>query len=74
MARASYDRAIKCKKCGNFTMYFYRWQRRILCQGCGAYLADYNENGKCEYIESNAKIVTVKTTKKLFSTIYEEVG
>lgn len=74
MARISYETALKCKKCGSFTTEFYRWQRRILCQECGAYIADHDENGKCEYIANNAKLVTVKVTNKLFSKSYEEVN
>ena len=73
MARISYKQALKCKKCGHFTLEVDRSIRHVLCQGCGAHIMDYDGNGHGEYIGENAEPVSVKVTHKLFSTTYEEV-
>jgi ribosomal protein S27E len=72
MAYVTYEQAIKCKQCGKLRTSIDRFQRTILCQGCGAHIMTYNGNLEAE-VTKNADIVTVKVTNKLFSRILEEV-
>lgn len=72
MARVSYESALKCKRCGHFTLEINRFVRRILCQECGAHIAD-REDGKVAYIANNAEFVDVKITHKFFQSVIEEV-
>lgn len=72
MAHITYEQAIKCKQCGKLTMSIKRFQRTVLCQGCGTHIMTNLGNLEAEVTE-NADIVAVKVTHKLFSDIYEEV-
>lgn len=72
MAYVTFEQAIKCKRCGKLTASFNRFQRTVLCQGCGTHIMTYEGNLEATVTE-NANITTVKVTHKLFSDIYEEV-
>lgn len=72
MARVTYEVGVKCKRCGKLLISFDRFQRTILCQGCGTHILTYLGNREAEATE-NAEKITVKVTHKLFSDIYEEV-
>lgn len=73
MARVSFAKGLKCEQCGNISISFPRGRRYLLCQGCGAHLADHIENEGIEIHSENAELITVKVTDRLFSTTYEEV-
>ena len=73
MARVTYEKGLKCKKCGNLIIHANRFSRCVLCQNCGAHLADLNIKELEMLVTDNANIVTVKVTHKLFKDIYEEV-
>lgn len=73
MARISYERGIKCKKCGKIIIAIDNPSFCVLCQGCGAHLADNDYENNALVVTNNAKIITVKVTHKLFHDIFEEV-
>ena len=73
MARISYERGIKCKKCGKIIIAIDNPSFCVLCQGCGAHLADNDSENNALVVTNNAKIITVKVTHKLFHDIFEEV-
>ena len=73
MARVTYEKGVKCLKCGNLITTVNRFNRTILCQECGAYIGDFDLSKKELLITDNAKDVVIKVTHKLFSNIYEEV-
>ena len=73
MARVSYERGVKCKKCGELYTSFYKGTSCMLCQNCGTHILNYNSKTNEGTITKNAEIVTIKITHKLFKEIYEEV-
>jgi ribosomal protein S27E len=73
MARISYERGLKCKRCGKIITTIDRFSSFVLCQGCGAYLAEFDREKKEINVANDAKIITVKVTHKLFHDIFEEV-
>ena len=73
MARVSYETGLKCKQCGKIVLSVDRFCTRVLCQGCGAHILDFNFKTKEGTMTKNSEQVTVKVTHKLFSDIYEEV-
>ena len=73
MARVSYERGIKCKKCGEMIVSFNRFKHCILCQNCGSHLMDFNLQTKEGVVTENADIITVKVTHKMFHDLYQEV-
>lgn len=73
MARISYERGIKCKKCGKIIIAIDNPSFCVLCQGCGTHLADNDYENSALVVTNNAKIITVKVTHKLFHDIFEEV-
>lgn len=73
MARVTYEQGVKCLKCGKLCTSIKRFQKTVLCQGCGAYLGDFDISERELTVSDNADIITVKVTHKLFSDIYEEV-
>lgn len=72
MAKVTYERGIKCKRCGKICTSFDRGHY-ILCQGCGTHIMNFDLKSKKGEITENADIITVKVTHKLFSKTYEEV-
>ena len=73
MARISYEQGIKCKKCGKIIIAIDNPSFCVLCQGCGAHLANNDYENNALIVTNNAKIITVKVTHKLFHDIFEEV-
>lgn len=73
MAKISYMRGIKCKRCGELYVTFDKSSRYFLCQNCGAYLGNFDIEANCLTVEEDGKIVTIKVTHKLFSETYEEI-
>lgn len=73
MAKISYTRGIKCKRCGKLYVTLNKYLRCFLCQNCGAYLGNFDIEANCLTVEENGEIVTIKVTHKLFSETYEEV-
>ena len=73
MARVTYERVIKCKRCGEIYVEIDRFQHCVLCQHCGTHIMDFDNKNKKGIVTKNADIVTVKVIHKLFSDIYEEV-
>lgn len=73
MAKVTYERGIKCKKCGKICVSFNRNAHYVLCQGCGTHIMNFNPKSKNGEVTENADIITVKVTHKLFSETYEEV-
>ena len=73
MAIVTYERGIKCKKCGNIYVEIDRFQYCVLCQNCGTHVLNFDIKNKKGIVTKNADIVTVKVTHKLFRDIYEEV-
>ena len=70
MAKIEFLPGIKCKNCGKIETPPFGHH---LCQGCGTKIVDgYNQKDGF-LINKNATIISVKITKKLFKTIYEEV-
>lgn len=73
MAKITYERGVKCKKCGNIITSFNKGNYYILCQNCGTHIMTYDTKNNEIKVTENAKIITVKVTHKLFQEIYEEV-
>ena len=73
MAKVTYERGVKCKKCGKILISFNKCEHYILCQGCGTHIMNFDHKHNEGTITQNADIVTVKVTYKLFKEIYEEV-
>lgn len=73
MARVTYERGLKCKRCGRMYISIDRFQRCIVCQDCGAHIANFDRRNKEAEITKNADVITVKVTHKLFTDICEEV-
>ena len=73
MAKVTYERGIKCKKCGKIIISFDRYKQHILCQNCGTYLINFDPESKSGTVTQNADMISVKVTHKLFKEIYEEV-
>ena len=73
MARITYERAVKCKRCGEISVSIDRFQSYVLCQNCGEHIANLDIKNRELELTENADIVTVKVTHKLFKDIYEEV-
>ena len=72
MAKTEILRGIKCNKCGHIDIPPFGYH---LCQNCGAYVIDDFIRGKGGWqITSNANIIPVKVTHKLFKDILEEVN
>ena len=46
MAKITYEQGIKCSKCENIFTSMNKFQKTILCQGCGTYLGDFDLNKK----------------------------
>ena len=74
MAKVTYERGIKCKKCGKIIISFDRHKQHILCQDCGTHIMDFDIRRKHGEVTQNADIISVKITHKLFKEIYEEVS
>lgn len=72
MARITYEQGIKCRKCGKIITSIKRFQKVVLCQGCGKYLGDFDLNERELTVNDNADIITLKVTHNFFSNIYEE--
>lgn len=72
MAKVTYEVGLRCKQCGDVSITFNRYHRQILCQKCGAHIMNYY-GGRRGKVTDNAESVTVKVTRKLFSTTYEVV-
>ena len=75
MARVTYEKAIKCKRCGEILTKFNKYAHHINCQGCGNHIADFYYDTK-ELVANymNADPVTIKVTRKWFKETYEEVN
>lgn len=74
MARITYERAIKCKRCGTFRTSIDAYKHHVLCQNCGTHIMDFDCRTKEGTVTQNAEIITVKVTHKpFFREIYEEV-
>ena len=73
MARVTYERGIKCKRCGQIYVSIDRFQHYVLCQSCGEHLMDVDWKNKKVSVTKNADIITVRVIHKLFRDIYEEV-
>ena len=73
MARVTYERGIKCKKCGELYISINRFCSCVLCQNCGTHIMDFDLRNREAEVTENADIVTIKVTHKLFSYICEEV-
>ena len=73
MVRVTYERGVKCKKCGKIHVGINRFQRCVLCQNCGTHIMDFDPTNREGIVTQNADVVTIKVTHKLFSDIYEEV-
>lgn len=70
MAKVKFYPGIKCRNCGRIEIPPFG---NKLCQGCGALIVDgYNRKDGCWMINKNADMISVKITKTLFKTIYEE--
>ena len=73
MAKISYQRGIKCKKCGKIIIAIDRFSSCVFCQNCKAYLANFDYKNKEMVVTNNAEIVTVEVTHKLFRNVLKEV-
>lgn len=73
MARVTYERGIKCKKCGKIYISFDKFQHCVLCQNCGTHIMDFDLKNNKGKVTEKADIVTVKVTHRLFREIYEEI-
>lgn len=74
MAKIEYERGVKCKRCGEIYISINRFQSCILCQECGAHIANFDKTNRALEVTNNADIITVKVTHKFFKDIYEEVN
>lgn len=73
MAKVTYERGVKCKKCGEIIINLDISKQHVLCQNCGTYIIHFDPKSKEGTVTRNAEIISVKVTHKLFKEIYEEV-
>lgn len=71
MARIKYTLGIECQCCGNIVYDYSFWT--VICQKCGTQLLTTRSSNDANLVvTSNAKVVTVKVTRKFFSKTYEK--
>lgn len=71
MAKVTFEKGIKCKKCGKMLIPPFK---NRLCQSCGTeIIAEYNAK-RGWIITDNADIITVKVTHKLLHYLLEEAS